>query len=229
VASRIDVVVCCTNGTDHINKATLLQLHASVPVLVRPEGVKIAQSWEHFDTVEALAPFTGDWRQTSKAPLPEWIGIGTLTQKKDPQTIHKGLVLSFDTGKDNPEAVIYTPHGILTSDLAFIPTTAPNLRILALLHGILNVKVGWSWTGYSMANLGAHNGLAVQRLLDAKYWLGTHDERKIEQGFTSLMLTNEYITVEDALEQEKREAGGEECGKENGWRDVGNGGTLVLA
>jgi len=155
---------------------------------------------------------------------------GTLTQPKDLQGIHKGFLVSFLLSPTSPpEAVIYSPHGILYNSLAVFAKTSPDLRVLALLHGTLNVKVGWSLTGYSDANLGAHNGLKVQRLTNAKYWIGTHDEYKVEQGFTSLMLTNCPITVEEALERERLEDGGRDCGKESGWNYMGSGASSVLA
>jgi hypothetical protein len=106
----------------------------------------------------------------------------------------------------------------------------PDLRILALLHGLLNVRVGLSWIGFSEANLGGHNGLKLQRLLQSKYWIGTHDERKIEKGFTSWILTKNPITLEQALEREKAEAkeGDKDFGDPN-FHEVPNGGSLILA
>lgn len=113
-------------------------------------------------------------------------------------------------------------------DLTTIPEASPDLRVLVMLHGTLNVKVGFSLLGYSDANLGAHNGLKVQRLTNAKYWIGTHDEFKVEQGFTSLTLTHHPITVEEALEKERLENDGKDCGRETGWNYMGNGASLVL-
>jgi hypothetical protein len=67
-------------------------------------------------------------------------------------------------------------------------------------------------------------------LLQARYWVGTHDEAKIEKGLTSWMLTQNPITLEQALQREKEEA--EDADDERGdpnWHPVGNGGSLVLA
>jgi hypothetical protein len=64
----------------------------------------------------------------------------------------------------------------------------------------------------------------------SKYWIGTHDEAKIEKGFTSWILTQNPITLEQALEREKAEAkdGAKDFGDPN-FHDVPNGGSLILA
>lgn len=227
----IDVAVCALRGTDHVNEHTLRQLHPSVPVLVREDAEHLVKAYNHFETIELLPPFQRDWRETQLPLLPKWLGIGCLTQRKDIQGIHKGIVVSFNsTGLDEAEAVIYTPHGIIAEDMEFLSSREPALRIVALIHGLLNVKVGLSWIGYMDANLGAHNGLKLQRMLGARHWVGTHDEAKIEKGLTSWILTQNPITLEEALQREKEEAKGEhrDFGSPN-WHPVGNGESLVLA
>lgn len=226
----IDVAACALRGTDHINEHTLRQLHPSVPVLVREDAEHIVKKWNHFETCVLMPPFERDWRETRLSFLPNWLGIGCLTQRNDIQGIHKGIVISFDSNRlEEAEAIVYTPHGIPVEQMGFLTERAPSLRILALIHGLLNVRVGFSWIGYSEANLGGHNGLKLQRLLDAKYWVGTHDEAKIEKGLTSWMLTQNPVSLEQALEREKEEAkdGSRDFGDPN-WNPVGNGGSLVL-
>lgn len=227
----VDVAACALRGTDHVNEHTLRQLHPSVPVLVREDAEHLVKAYNHFETITLLPPFKRDWRDTRLPFLPEWLGIGCLTQKRDIQGIHKGIVISFDsTGLDEAEAIIYTPHGIVVEDMEFLTSREPALRIQALIHGLLNVRVGFSWVGYMDANLGAHNGLKLQRLLDAKHWVSTHDEAKVEKGLTSWMLLQNPITLEQALEREKEEAKGQENEiKSPNWYPVGNGESLVLA
>lgn len=226
----IDVAACALRGTDHVNEETLRQLHPSVPVLVRHDAVHLVKNYKHFENITLLPPFERDWRETRLPFLPDFVGIGCLTQKKDVQGIHKGLVISFDsTGLGEAEAIVYTPHGIPVEQMTFLTSREPSLRILALLHGLLNVRVGLSWIGFSEANLGAHNGLKLQRLLQARHWIGTHDEAKVEKGLTSYMLTQNPITLEQALQREKEETrdDGVEQADPN-WHPVDNGGSLVL-
>jgi hypothetical protein len=209
----IDVAACALRGTDHVNEHTLRQLHPSVPVLVRHDAEHLVKKYQHFENITLLPAFERDWRET-RLPF-----------------LHKGLVISFNsTGLEHAEAIVYTPHGIPIEQMTFLTSREPELRVLALIHGLLNVRVGWSWIGFSEANLGGHNGLKLQRLLQARYWVGTHDEAKIEKGLTSWMLTQNPITLEQALQREKEEA--EDADAERGdpnWHSVGNGGSLVLA
>lgn len=226
-ASYVDAVTCTIKGTDHCNEQTLLQLHPSVPIFARSDAVKMVSSWKHFEIVKTLPEFDGYWKKTSMSPLPDWIGVGALTQKSfDIQGIHKGVIITFDTGH-GCEAVVQMPHGIPADEMKYLAETS-DLHCLALIHGLLNVKVGFSLTGYMDANLGGHNGLKLQRLLGAKYWISTHDEAKDANGLTSLMLLQNHITLEQALEQERsRLSKGDDQAPAN-WHSLSNGGSMVL-
>lgn len=63
-------------------------------------------------------------------------------------------------------------------------------------------------------NLGTHNGLMIQRLLNAKYWVGTHDEVSPVGGIVRFILKRQPLTLNEALEREHREKLGQK--KENG-------------
>ena len=76
--------------------------------------------------------------------------------------------------KQPAEAIIYTPHGIKVDSLRQIPHAIPSIRPLALIHGLHEVFV----CGKQL-NLGAVNGLEVQKSTGVKYWITTHDVRKI--------------------------------------------------
>ena len=100
---------------------------------------------------------------------------------------------------------MYTPHGIHSGDLNLIPNAEPPIYTLAFLHGLHNVRVGTvSGRTALQSNLGAYNGLKAQRLLNAKYWISTHDEIKKGGGLVSWFLQRDVITVQQALEEEKR-------------------------
>lgn len=58
--------------------------------------------------------------------------------------------------------------------------------------------------------MGAHNGLKAQRLLKAKYWLGTHDEVKRAGGFVRWFLRRRIVSLGEALGVEMVERAGEE-------------------
>ena len=59
------------------------------------------------------------------------------------------------------------------NSLSQIPRAIPPIRPLALIHGLHEVFV----CGQQL-NLGAVNGLEVQKLTGARYWISTHDVRK---------------------------------------------------
>lgn len=102
----------------------------------------------------------------------------------------------------------------------------PKIKTLALLHGLQDIKLG------AQLNMGAHNGLKVQRMLDAKYWIGTHDEVKKGGGIVSWFLNRKMITLNEAMERERALMAKEDVKKENlaevRFEEVANGERLVL-
>ena len=206
-----------------------------------------------------------DWKRTSVPPLPEWIGISRLLQKEDVLNYHAALMITFNLNerpaskrpkssssrkhRETPsldssandeaaEAVIYTPHGMYSGDLNLITDAEPPIQTLAFLHGLHNVRVGTASGRTALqSNLGAHNGLKAQRLLHAKYWIGTHDEIKTGGGLVSWFLQREVISVNDALDAERRtrELGKGIADEElvdafegTNWIDLRNGESRVL-
>lgn len=83
-------------------------------------------------------------------------------------------------------------------------------------------------------NLGAHNGLKLQRLLRSKYWIPTHDEVKRGGGLVSWMLNRQVITLQEAIKREIEERGvtvdGSALASMAGvhFEEVGNGESLIL-
>lgn len=234
-----------------------MEIHPDVPVFAIKEAAKLIDSWKHFRTVVTVGMFGGNWRSTSLPPLPDWIGISRLLQKEDVLNYHAALMITFDSGSnldaadghvdkrrkrqgatDNAEAVIYTPHGIYSNDLDQITTASPPIHTLALLHGLHNVRVGTvSGRTALQSNLGAHNGLKAQRILNAKYWIGTHDEIKTGGGLVSWFLQRDEISLKDALDRERdaREKGDEMADAELvdafegvNWVELKNGESRVL-
>ena len=140
--------------------------------------------------------------------------------------------------EDLAEAVIYTPHGMYSGDLNLVTDASPPIRTLAFLHGLHNVRVGTASGRTALqSNLGAHNGLKAQRILNAKYWIGTHDEIKTGGGLVSWLLQRDVISVKDALDEERRIKGSEigvadeelvDAFEGTNWVDLGNGESRVL-
>lgn len=196
----IDAVVVCHEFTDHMHKETLLEIGKSVPVFAAPTAASRIRSWKHFEFVPEIPRFTGDWRQSSIYPLPQWLGISRIAYAgADLLYYHQAIMITF--GEEEAEAVIYTPHGISPTDLEPVAKANPNISTLGLLHGLHDIKLG------AQLNMGAHNGLKAQRLLGARYWIGTHDEIKKGGGLVSWFLARKIITLKEAIEREKKENG----------------------
>ena len=139
------------------------------------------------------------------------------------------------------EAVVYTPHGIHSSseELELIVSAVPRIKTLAFLHGLEHITLG----GMPL-NLGAHNGLKAQRVLKAKYWVGTHDENKPGTGVVAWLLRRKKIGIKEAVEAETERRRAEPLCKLSepatptsrvlgslqgvNWADLGNGESLIL-
>lgn len=228
--NMVDTVVVSHEFTDHMHKETLLEILKTVPVFATVKAAGIIRSWKYFDFVADIPRFNGDWRMSLNEILPDWLGISRVAKPgMDLLYYHSAIMIAFSRDEEGGEAVIYTPHGITPADLQPVTDAEPRIQTLALLHGLQDISLP-----RAQLNKGAHNGLKAQRLLGAKYWIGTHDELKKGGGIVSWFLKRKQITLKDAIEQEKKEHGEEMQGsdlesmKDVRFEDLGNGESLVL-
>jgi hypothetical protein len=237
-ASWIDVVSISLYGGDHCNEHTLKQLPSSVPVIAYDTmAYNQIIGWKHFDTVLRTPKFNGDWQENKVSFLPDDISISMLQDKTNYSNLHWGQVVAFKTPQidvptsDQIECVYYTAHGTPAKDITPLANANPPINVLALLHGRLRVDVGFVRPFYFTANMGSHNGLAVSRKIKSKYWIPTHDEEKVEQGFTKYMLMcHDRIPIEDAAAACAKETGENQADilKAANFHEVGNGRSMVL-
>lgn len=221
--SHIDAVVISHEFTDHCNKGTLLELDSATPIFATQRAASLIRSWNHFDVVQDVPSFSAknpDWRKTSINPLPNWLGISQMISRSDTLDYHSAILVTFNLsptslfeGKLAAEGIIYTPHGIRARDLGYLPAAVPPIRTLVLLHGLHDIRIN-----NRELNLGAHNGLQAQRICQAKYWVSTHDEIKRATGFITPWLYRNVLTLQEALDQERRANG--EIGDESELVDV---------
>jgi hypothetical protein len=227
--SYIDAVVVSHEFTDHMHKETLLEISPTVPVFASTKAASSIKGWRHFSKVYEIPRFAGDWRSSSVGTLPNWLGISRVAYPgADLLYYHSAIMVAFVSNAEDAEAVIYTPHGISPDDVKPVAEAEPAIKTLALLHGLQDIKLG------AQLNMGAHNGLKVQRLLKSKYWIGTHDEVKKGGGIVSWFLERKMISLKDAVEREKEERGnglkGSELERlaEVKFEELGNGEGLIL-
>ncbi|KAH7329471.1 hypothetical protein B0I35DRAFT_474076 [Stachybotrys elegans] len=206
--SYVDVVAISHEFTDHCHRATLEELPKGTPVFATDVAAQLIRSWNHFDKVFSIPGLCAGipWTKLPVGPLPDWLGIGSVITEGDALYYHSALLIAFDTnfrpGKDpsssssspaSAEAIIYSPHGIKSQDLAGVPSCG--VRTLALLHGLHDVRI-WMM---KQLNLGALNGIKAVGASGARYWVATHDEVKTGGGFIAPLLMRTQYTLKEAV------------------------------
>ena len=234
--SFIDTVVISHEFTDHCHRATLEEIHPSVPVFATEKAAELIRSFNHFQTVvttPTFGPETSDWRKVSKPPLPKWLSIARVVTDGDGLYYHSAIMMTFNLGysfkpkSDAAESVFYAPHGIKAEDLEHISKATPRVETLAMLHGLHDVGILMT----KQLNLGAYNGLQAVRICRAKYWIATHDEVKKGHGLISPFLRRDRLTVQQALEREGLAGKDREPGPSYGdiqFADLGSGESMLL-
>ncbi|KEF56754.1 uncharacterized protein A1O9_06944 [Exophiala aquamarina CBS 119918] len=234
-SSYIDAVVVSHEFTDHCHKATLHEVPPNVPVFASGKAARLIRSWNHFSIVVEMPTFSRgqDWRTTSTPPLPDSLGISRIVTNSDALYYHSAVLICMSDPESTAgaaEAVIYTPHGLATTAVITITTADPPVDALALLHGLHDVSIAWGM----QLNLGAVNAIKAQQLLNAKFWIGTHDEDKNKSGFIAPLLRRKALTVPEAFAQVQafQNAAGDSDPAPAGapvYVELGNGESLLLA
>lgn len=203
----IDIVVISHEFTDHCNRATLQEITQDTPIFATEAAARLISSWKYFRHVHSVASLSSrnyDWRKTSSGAIPQWLGISRIITKRDRLHLHSGILVTFKLRSnlidESCEGIIYTPHGIHADSLQSLSLASPRIHILALLHGLHDIKLS-----VKQLNLGAHNALRAQRICEAKYWLSTHDEVKRAGGLVHYFLKRKIWTFEDVLQAERVE------------------------
>ena len=247
--SMIDAIIISHEYTDHCHRETLMELDPATPVFATRKAAALIKSWKHFINVSEIPIFAPldrdrDWKKYSVEPLPDWLGVSRIVGKLDPGYLHSAILLTFrldhsknnitanddERAKSTLEGLVYTPHGIHAQDLRQIYSMTPAINVLALLHGLHEVSLGF----FQELNLGAHNGLKAQRICKAKYWLTTHDEAKNGTGLVALLLRRKAVPFHKAIEQEKQDQIVASKGSESTnaspviFAELGNGESIIL-
>lgn len=177
--------------------------------------------------------FDTDWRTTSSDSLPPWLGISRATTKSDALYYHSAVLIAVDSTvagfngiKDEPgsaHALVYSPHGIHAEDLQALPAASPPLKTLALLHGLHDISLA-----KVQLNLGARNALKAQKILDAKYWVGTHDEVKVASGLVAPFIKRKVVGLQGLLNQTQNGVEDLSAFEDAAFVDLRSGHSLLL-
>ncbi|RAH49553.1 MBL fold metallo-hydrolase [Aspergillus brunneoviolaceus CBS 621.78] len=114
--------------------------------------------------------------------------------------LYYGMVIAYTTPEKTTEAVIYSPHGIEPPFVQPLVEEA-SFTTLALLHGIDDQST------LGVPQLGVENGLRLEALTGARYWLRTHSPLLDFRGLIGWFYRIFPRTLDDGLEQEERETG----------------------
>lgn len=243
--SYIDCVVISHEFTDHCHEATLRELPRTVPVVATEKAADLIRSWKHFDLVITTPGFSAEtrdwWEETlidKTGTIPPWLGIGRVITQGNALYYHSAVLIAFDIGYNpnqrstrststaepsQPEAIIYSPHGIKGSDLDCVK--AAGIKTLALLHGLDDVRI-WMM---AQLNLGALNGMQAVKTSGAKFWISTHDEAKKGGGLISWLLQRTSYSMKDAIEAEEAKAAGTKEDVDFEFVELGPADGMVLA
>ena len=228
--TRIDLVAISHEFTDHCHEATLREVDPSVSVFSTAKAVELIESWKHFKSVTNMTSFSEafDWSPASLSPLPDWLGLARLITPGNALYFHSAIVFCMrKAGSDGAEAIIYTPHGVEAETFSIVASAKPKIETLAFIHGLHDVSIALT----KQLNLGAYNAIRAQKLLNAPYWVGTHDEVKKGTGLIGPLLYRKQHTIEDALKQAAKGAtngGSSMTAKDVSWLELGNGESLLL-
>lgn len=128
--SLIDVVAVSHESTDHCHRAGL------PPVFARDVAAHFIHSWDHFGTVITMPGLSEGvpWSRLTVGALPDWFATGRIITPGNALYYHSAVLITFDLNGDgsDAEAIVYSPHGIESGDLAGLP--ASGVGTLALLH-----------------------------------------------------------------------------------------------
>ncbi|KAF3926298.1 hypothetical protein ABW20_dc0110654 [Dactylellina cionopaga] len=179
-----------------------------------------------------------DWRKesrfTEKGLLPDWVGITRLESPGNALYYHSSVMITWATraapsneinGEGESvaaECILYTPHGTVADTLESLKLANPKVEVLALMHGLHDVKLGWSKYSLKQLNLGMKNAVEAVKKCNAgagvKYWVGTHDETKVASGVVGKVLWRKAWTAEEVVEDAVKGC----------YVEVGNGESLLL-
>ena len=228
--TRIDLVAISHEFTDHCHEATLREVDPSVPVFSTVKAVELIELWKHFNSVTNMVSISEafDWTSASLSPLPDWLGLARLITPGNALYFHSAIVFCIrKVDSDSAEAIIYTPHGVEAETFSTVASANPKIETLAFIHGLHDVSIALT----KQLNLGALNAIRAQKLLNARYWVGTHDEVKKGTGLIGPLLYRKQHTIEDALKQTAKDAsngGSSMTAKDVSWLELGNGESLLL-
>ncbi|KAK1750933.1 hypothetical protein QBC47DRAFT_435537 [Echria macrotheca] len=208
----VDAIFISHDLADHTHKPTLDTFDPRIPVFAVPESAAAVRSWKRFVSITEIRDIDPSSPKFSPVdPLPSWISLLRIPGHSS-LNFALAIVYSLDP-QATREAIFYAPHGMKADGpavKAFARELGNGIEVAALLTSLKqNYALGFSTT------LGPAGGLAVERLLRPRCWVITHNRVLKYGGIVSWLLGTRDVEgrLEDALQKERAENGGEELGK----------------
>jgi len=217
-----DLVIISQDKPDHCHQETLRQLRPEQKTIIaaEPKAAKAIKKWNHFDPARIFGMPKYDPQKKFSLlrffipPLalggePGEVTVAFVPRKADVNGLHNAIGITYQAptstktlatpARPRPLSILYTPHGVLVSDiLPYVNNHLRNLSALpltALLHSFSRLGLPWYFGGNIL--YGASNGILLAQSLKPNVWLGAHDEDKINKGFWVRKLKNEQRSVEE--------------------------------
>lgn len=224
----LDAIFINFHYLDHMHQPTLLTFNPKIPVFAAREAYHTIDSWGHFERVVMQNDYepemNGGWQSVHPgSPLPEWLTVFRLTGHKELN--FATMIIWSHEGKY--ESILSSPHGIKSDrpslQALFSDACEPPISILAMLAATKD-----SFAGGMQTTLGVSGSLAMERRLQPKYWVRTHDSTLTYGGaFMWLLWTNDRSrTLDDGLKEEA--AAGKGDSRRPNLRNVESGFHLIL-
>ena len=207
-----DLILISQDKPDHCHKDTLCSLPADtkIPILATPAAAKKIRSWRYFDAgnISAILPYDGGKTEDNVVRIPvggdqeggDQITIANMPAKRDMTGVHNVLGITYHSpSADRPFSMIYTPHGVSNETLE--PYLKHHLEpnnafpVTALLH-CMNTEENPKILGGMVAH-GAPKGVELAKRIQAKHWVGVHDEYKNLQGLATAWIKSTAYELED--------------------------------
>ncbi|KAJ0161664.1 hypothetical protein CTA2_5836 [Colletotrichum tanaceti] len=236
----LDAVLVTHLNADHLHEPTLRTLDPSTSVFAVSGAAAAVSALKHFDNVAPVPDFVrGEPWPAAPAGMPAWLSVFRLRDEKGayPYIYHAMIIGTSSSsssssaaadgeeeeegkGKSKGEVILYTPHGVEPEMVEAAMRANPAAGVVAMMHPLNECGVG-------VISKGVANGLRIERQNGVRHWVNTHDDKIQYAGILGYFMQYGRKTLEQGLEEEAREKGGEEQRRPN-YVVVGNGGSYIL-
>ncbi|KAK7032319.1 hypothetical protein VNI00_013278 [Paramarasmius palmivorus] len=199
---QIDAVIISFEFSDHLHKETIEGVGGlgETQFFALPRAAKILRSWGRQKVQDIPEAYSTVKVNQDPNQHPIELSYITATTTCAGQRLHGALSISFQMSDHKRGVILYSPHGIPSSDLdrRLRNQTPEQTEIVAIISSWDVISNPW-WLGGTIS-LGAPSILPFLRSIPkpsvTRYWIRTHDEQKDKHGLVGKVLKREVWTKE---------------------------------